>query len=255
MKYLLTTILYFLSAALILALSSLILEGSPLYFTGGVLLVVWLLTFLNLHKLILVLLGAREIIDTDHQDLFQCVKFNVYGLSSKTPKIYSYSGTFKNSFILESEKEWIIVIDKKLLEDSSKEVLLELITYLFRYHQKGHALLKTKILGLSTLYYSFVFGLFRNIFLLSPDSRAFKVLSTFFILIVKPITFVTEKILRKNNRIFAGENLKPLYLQCPQYPESEILISLNSSANLRPGKLLLDYLESFPVIRECEFNV
>lgn len=254
MKNFLASILYFLSAALFLGLSSLIFEGSALYISIALILVSWLLVFINLHKLILVFLGAREIIDTDHQDLFQCIKFNVYSLNAKTPKVFSYSGTFKNCFILESESEWIIVLDKKLLQETSKEVLLDLVSYLFKYHQRGHGLLKTKVLGLLALYYSCLFGFFNNVLFLRPDTRSFKTLSTFFILMVRPVTLVLEKFLQRNNKVDAGENLRPLYLQCPLLKTSDVFLELHSSEYPQVGKLLVDYIESFPVIRECEFK-
>lgn len=253
MKYLIAFILYFLSASLFLGLCSLIWDGVVLYAIIFAVLIGWFFIFKNLHKFILVFLGAREIIDTDHQELFQLIKSSVYGRESKTPKIYSYNGSFKNCFLLESASEWIIVLDKKLLSDASGDVLSDLVGFLFTYHQKGHAFLKSKVLGLLVLYYQFLFIIFKNVFILKPGSKSFRILTLFFVFLSRPVTLMLEKLLTKQHRVHAGENLKPLFLQCEFKTTTEVFLDFHANKNPKINQFILDYVESFPILRECEF--
>lgn len=246
--------MYFLSASLFLGLCSLIWGGVTLYAIVFIVLVLWFLVFINLHKFILVFLGAREIIDTDHQELFQHIKSSVYERETKTPKVFSYNGSFKNCFLLESSSEWIIVLDKKLLNDVSADVLPDLVGFLFSYHQSGHAYLKSKILGLLVLYYQFLFFLFKSIFSLKVGSKSFRILTIFFVFLARPVTLIMESLLTKRHRIEAGANIKPLCLQCASKTTTEVFLDFHSNVNPHINQFILDYVESFPVLRDCEFR-
>ena len=128
MKYLCSAALFLLIFGFPMALISLVFSGPWLICAGFMLFLLFLFIYRNLHRFILMVLGAKEMVDTDHQKLFQFIKSKSYFFGTKIPKVYFYDGSFKNSLVLESLSEWVILLDKKLIKDSNEVVLLELLS-------------------------------------------------------------------------------------------------------------------------------
>lgn len=253
MKYFMSFCLFLVIFLTLLGLVSLILTGPLFMVLGACIFVLSLYIFSNLHRLILMMLETREIIDTDYQELFQFVKSNTYSFGVKAPKVYSYKGTFKNFFILESFKEWIIVLDKDLIEQMDKEVLSDLISFLFNYHISGQGYLRTKIFGILISYHYVLLKVIKSLSPKGKESYVTRILSLFCLLLVRPITFVLEYLISRDKKVMAKEGLKPLYLQRKERDSSTVLLSHLGQDNLDPTRTIVEYAESFPLLNNCEF--
>jgi hypothetical protein len=254
MKYLISCIIFILTLLPPCVGFVLLFEGRTLWILFGVFSLIWALVYKNIHKVLLLLLKAREVIDTDHQELFQNIKTNVYQNFKKTPKVYLYDGTFKNCFLLESRGEWIIVLDRKLLADMSSSAIEDLIVFLFNYHHTGMAFLRTKILGLCVLFYNILYWGMDKIFFLKPNSKLFKTLSIFVFMMARPVLAPMELFLNKKRKVPAKESLRPYHCQLLPLDPYAIFVSGHISQEVRIRDLLLEYMESYPLLTECEFD-
>ena len=99
MKYLVSSLLYFFGLMLLCVFCLILFEDKPLDISLIVTFVSWTLLYAYNDKLVLVYLSAREVIDTDEQELFQRIKNEVYKTNLPLPKVYLYSGNFSNCFI------------------------------------------------------------------------------------------------------------------------------------------------------------
>lgn len=163
MKYILSSSLYFAGLVLLCGMSFIVFEGQVLKLSLILSFVVWTVLYTYTDKLVLIYLNAREVIDTDEQELFQRIKNEVYKTDLPSPRIYLYGGNSKNCFVTESRGSWSVVIDKKLLKSLSEEELEAFVKFLFQYKLKAAALLQTKVMGLSSLLFLAVTALIRNL--------------------------------------------------------------------------------------------
>ena len=254
MKYFSATILYLLIAALFLGFLALMLDGKVFYIAAIVVLAGWFAIFNNLHRVVLGLLGAREIIDTDYQELFQIIKSNVFTSGAKVPRVYSYSGSYKNCFTLEARGEWAIVIDKNLLKEESRESLLVLVEFLFSYHKSGIGHTRTKILGTLVLYYKTISSFLTKVLRLPEHSRAFQTILTFFILLVRPATAFFENVLKRDSGIEINDGLRALSMQTLEYKPSDVFFAFHTKGPKRINSLIVRYIECFPILKYREMR-
>ena len=199
-------------------------------------------------------LGSREIIDTDYQELFQFVKSSSYSFGVKTPKVYSYKGNFKNFFVFESFNEWVIVLDKELLDTEDKQVLSELISFIFDYYVSGQGYVRTKVSGYLFLYHFILFKIIRSISEITRNSHIAKAFSLFCLLLTRPATLFLEYFLRRDKKILAQDGIKPLYLQKKESDSALLLSSHFRYNDLDPTKTIIKYAEAFPLLDCCEFS-
>lgn len=162
MKYFLSSFLYFLGVMLLGVICFIVFEGQILKASLILSFAMWTLLYTYTDKLVLIYLNAREVIDTDEQELFQRVKNEVYKTDLPIPKIYTYNGNSKNCFVTESRGTWSIVFEKNLLKNLTSEQLEALVKFTFQYKLKAAPLVQTKVMGLSSFAFIFVCGLIRN---------------------------------------------------------------------------------------------
>lgn len=164
----------------------LIVDGALRYVALAAWAIFWLIGYLYLDKLILFILGAREIIDQDSQELFQHLKNESYKNFSSFPKIYLYPGNSLKCFVLESRNEWSIVLDRKLKDKVSAEQERDLARFLMSFHRKGVAWRLTKSYGLCALILSLNHILWTKIFWMQEGSRTYKVSNFVALALLKP---------------------------------------------------------------------
>lgn len=121
----------------------------------------WTVTFLFLEKILLIYLGAREVIDTDEQKLFQRLKNEAYKSFEKVPKVYLYSGNSKRCFILQSRKNWNLVIERSFLKKLGDQEVEALIEFLFRYKKSNDSEVQVKAIGIMVIAYFLIYSLIR----------------------------------------------------------------------------------------------
>lgn len=200
-------------------------------------------------------INAREVIDTDEQLLFQNVKNVSYKSYEKLPSVYLYSGQKLNCFVFESRSEWAIVIERRLMDKLNSDQLESLVSFLYEYKKSNSAWYQTKAMGLCALIYSNVYFFLRNILFLNVDSKMFKVLSVFCIAMLRPLTGPIEKFARQGTVISVDENLKSIFYQLDKsgLSFSEFIVG-HLMSDFQMKSLLLNYLESFPVLENFGFS-
>lgn len=253
MKYLGSLLLYSISLIIPIGLINLIFEGTFFYVLSVTYALAWLAVYLNIHKVILLLLDAREVIDADQQKLFQNIKASSYKTYTKAPKVYLYSGSYKNCFVLDSETEWSIVLDKTLLAELDPEAQMNLVEYFYKVKKINNTYFATKALGICVLFYSSFFWFLQNIFLLNPNSKGFRVLAFFTIFITKPVLIPIEKLIGRMNLVEARVGLKPFYYQLRPKDTYTIFTKSLLGSDLKVKKMLIDYMEAYPILSRCEF--
>jgi hypothetical protein len=246
-----------------LILSS-ILVGFILFLLFGgvtkfVLLGIWIslfsATYLYLDKLILYLIGAREIIDSDYQTLFQYIKSSSYQNFESYPKVYVYSGFLMKAFVLNSRDEWTIVMDRKLMETLSSEQIKYLINYLVRYKKTNVPWRQTKSMGLNAFFILGIYTLLKKVMFLNVNSYMFKVLSFFLIILFKPIFELVAWTGRSKTTIGAHYSLESIVninkemsqpLNFSQYAFSHI------QNNISTKEMIIKFIETIPTVESSQ---
>lgn len=214
----------------------------------------WGVIYFHLDKLVLMQIKAREVVDTDQQLLFQCMKNEAYKTGSTTPKVYLYSGQSLKCFVLQSRNEWSIVFDRRLINEMDEIQLRSLITYLYKFKNSPLCLIQTKVLGIFSLFFGFVYWLLGNVFFLNEQSILYKVLAIFIFMLMKPLILPLEMIAKRQTSLPASLDLMAIYnkAQVGEFSYNDYVFShLLPVFNTR--NLIIDYLEGFPVIKNCRF--
>ena len=219
-------------------------------------LVVWFFLFTALYifldKVILYIIGAREIIDSDYQTLFQFIKSASYQNFETTPKVYVYSGFSLKAFVLSSRNEWSIVLDRKLMEQLSSEQIKYLINYLVKFNKTSVPWRQTKSIGLNCFSIMVIYFILRKVFFLDSNSYPFKVLSFFTLILLKPLFELIS---------FVGR-LGGKKIQCHYSLESiininkDILVPISFSSyafshiqnQIQTKEMLVKFIETMPVL-------
>jgi hypothetical protein len=233
----------------------LLLDGLVFKVALGLYIIFWGLLYTYLDKILLMFINAREVIDTDEQLLFQNVKNVSYKTYEKRPCVYLYSGQKLNCFVFESRNEWAIVIERRLLDKLDNSQLESLVSFLYEYKKNNSAWYQTKAMGICALIYSNVYWILGNLLFLDPSSKLFKTLSVFTLAMLRPLTGPIESFAKNNKEISVDENLKSIFYQIDKSNltfNEYILGHLMTNIQLR--SLLLNYLESFPVMENFGFS-
>lgn len=255
MKTIYSITIFLLVAMLPCATLYIIFEGIFFEISLLLFLLVWGYAYFYLDKFLLMVLNAREVMDNDEQNLFQKVKNTAYKSIEKMPSIYLYSGHRPNCFVFESRGEWVIVIEREFLNQLTTEQLDALVQFLFLVKKDGHSWLYTKLLGIILLLHQFIFILLNKFLMLSRTSFVFKILSVFFSLMVRPFIYPLEKVISFERDFPGGESLRPLkdLMNLSEVPLNTLILGqLISDIQLR--KILVGYLESFPILGRLKFD-
>lgn len=220
----------------------------------GTWVTLWCLSYIYMDKIILFFLGAREIIDQDSQELFQQLKSETYKNFEKQPKVFLYPGNALKSFVLESRKEWSVVLDRSLVERMNKEQVKALVEYLVRYKKTNISWRLTKSNGLAALIVGLNYSFWSKLVMLDTRSKPYKVLSFFTLALFKPYVDGVLLAGKTSLRLECHESLEPLINVSkdmePGLDYNQFLLdNLRDGANLRD--LLLRRLEGFPVIERA----
>lgn len=255
MNILKSLVLFLFISLLPAVLIYLIFDGFYFKIFIGAFLFLWGILYIHLDKLILMLLRAREVVETDEQHLFQAIKNHSYKSKMVVPKVYLYTGSKIKCFALQSRNEWAIVLDRKLLSLMNDEQKDALVKYLYSFKGTNLALIQTKVMGIYLLLFNITYWLMRNILFLKDDSIFFKVLSIFIFGMVRPLLAPLEIIGKRTKDIPADPELKSFFnrgdKESLNYNDFVFSHLLKGAAS---KDLLLKYIEGFPVLENCRFN-
>jgi len=240
-----------LSTILVAITIFLIFEGLSKFILLGTWFVLFTALYLYLDKLILYLIGAREIIDSDYQTLFQYIKSASYQNFETTPKVYVYSGFLMKAFVLNSRGEWSIVLDRKLMDTLSSEQIKYLIEYLVVFKKTNIPWRQTKSLGLNSFFILIIYSIFKKLFFLNSNSYAFKILSFFTLILLKPLFELVGWTSKSSHKLDCHYSLESIVninkemsvpLSFSAYAFSHIQNSIN------PNEMLVRLIESVPTL-------
>lgn len=222
----------------------------------SVLFVLSVIVFWYADKLILHSLGAREIIDSDNQTLFQSIKAQTYRYHEKTPKVYLYSGHRVKCFLVEKLGSWFIVLDRNLVKSLDKEQIEALVSYIIEYKKKGYGKIQTIGMGILSIILRSLYW-FWGLFSFSKDSKLTKVGIFVSLVLIKPLIEFILKISKTNKKIQGTFPLKSIFLQVDksiiERPFTEFMIyHLDDETVL--SDLIVEFLEEYPMLENCSFK-
>ena len=247
--------LYFSGIVLLGVVPYLLFEDYNLAFVLGLVWCLWSIAFISLDKVLFFQLDAREIIDTDHQDLFQCIKNESYSTQLQSPKVYVYSGKGLGTFVFDSVSNWNVVIDRKLLKKMDQEQMASFVEVLFKYKLSGKSWVNTRAVGICCLLFKFINWLLISVLRLKPNSDKFKALSLVILVFIRPFWVIVEKIAKVRHLIPADKSIESIYLQNSKDEDlyyNYLMSSIDSQKTVK--KRIISYIEGFSVIRNCKFN-
>ena len=96
-------------------------QENPYLFT--LLCLICMAAYLNMDRIFLVAIGAREISEVEYDWVCQIVRNRAFLAGVNYPSVYTYKGNFKRIYILTTGKRTTIVIDCKLIREIKKEEL------------------------------------------------------------------------------------------------------------------------------------
>lgn len=219
-------------------------------------LVVWIIVFIYTDKFILLSLGAREIIDSDNQPLFQALKAQTYRFHEKTPRVYLYSGHRLKCFVLDAISGWSIVLDRNLIKDLDQEQIQSLITYLIDYKKSGFGKIQTIGMGVMSIILRGVYWIWEKI-AINTETKLHKIGVFISLVLIKPLFELVLKISKVHKKICGGYSLKSVIYQLDtdvvRRSFTEFMIyHLDTKYTL--SELTIEFLEEFPVLENCYFK-
>lgn len=232
----------------------LIFDGKTFQVSAFLFLLVWAAVYLHLDKFVLMLLKAREVVDSDHQELFQFVKNQAYKTKNKIPKIYLYSGQALKCFALESRSDWALVIDRKLLLSLDHGQMNSLVAFLFALKDKNVPFIQTKVMGIYLVFFHIIYWILRNIFFLSERGTLFKVLSVFIFGMMRPILYPLEFLATRTKEVNTSDELRAIVNQTKikQLNYNDFVMA-HLISNVSNEELLFRFIESFPIFENTRF--
>lgn len=229
--------------------------SGPLRFVVlGVYLLLWCAAYTYMDKVILFFLGGREIIDQDNQQFFQQLKSESYKNFVKTPKVYLYGGHAPKCFVLESRKEWSVVIDRSLEKEMSLEQTRALVNFIVRFKKSKVAWRLTKSHGLATLVTGLSYWFLTKFLAMNTKGKVFKVVNFFVLAIFKP--YLDAVLLTGKNKLQleADQSLEPLInvgaQLDPGLDYNQFLLA-NLQEQINSKDLLIRRLEKYPVMEQA----
>jgi hypothetical protein len=220
-------------------------------------LITYLLIFYYADKFILLFLGAREIIDADNKALFQVLKSTTFRTYQSLPKVYLYSGDQFKSFVLDSRNEWSIVLDRNLIENADEKQLESMMEFLINLKLSKAAWVQTKGMGLIAVILKLNYWWLENVFMLQKGSKVYRTTCFISLMFIKPILEFINWFTRSNKKIVCSNQMRPLFYDCQQARKIETFsefLAMHLVESVSYNDLIIDYLESFPVFENCEFN-
>jgi len=255
MKFVISLFLYCLIYLPVAVVSYILLDESIFIIFSCIALTSWLFIYIYIDRILLIFLGAREVIDTDEHRFFQVIKNNAYKNRVIPPRVYIYNGNYEGCFLLESFSKWIVVLDKNFMVNLSAESAEKLVEFFYSYHTKGvSGFLKTKALGICVLFNAFIYWTMKYLFFQRTDSKLFKTFVTFAIIMTRPFLYPFEYLLRRSLKIRVDNNLEQY---SSQLKLEDSFIDFVSDLVLEERKLralIVKYMENYPLLLECEFS-
>lgn len=216
----------------------------------------WALVFIYADKFILLFLGAREIIDADHQSLFQALKSETYREHEKFPKVYLYSGHRVKAFVLNSRDTWSVVLDRSLIKSLNQEQVEALVNYLIRYKKETNSKIQTLGMGVSTVIIRLNYW-FWGKFGFDQSKRAYKSCVFISFIMIKPLIDIVLKMTKNHKKVNCIYALKSIYLQVDQSVLDRSFIEFmiyHLETKFNFSDITIEFLEEFPVLENCKFE-
>lgn len=194
------------------------LSGALFLFGVMAWLAIAVITIGYYDTMVLFLLGARELRSSDEKDFFEAASQEAYKLAVSMPRLYFYNGSLERAFVLQGRDAISIILNKALLEKSSKDELRAISFELLLQVKKGMARKRTKsmfILGFTSWIIHSFFGVILALIPFQDVKRA----ADWF------INYLLNPILELFFRIMMGEGyFKKLSHLLSEYPgERELL--------------------------------
>lgn len=251
------TIIIFLTTLTIPALGIFLLTGGFLRMCLlALLFAILLVIFWYADKLILLSLGAREIIDADNQALFQSIKSQTYRYHIKMPRVYLYSGHRVKTFVLEKFGSWSVVLDRSLIKNLDKEQIESLVAYIMAYKKNGYGKIQTIGMGILSMILRSTYWFWEQ-FNFENNSKFHKIGIFVTLILIKPLIEFILRLSKVKTKVRGTFPLKSIYLLVDKDISERAFTEfmayhLDSSFIL--NELIVEFLEEYPMLENCSFE-
>jgi hypothetical protein len=194
------------------------LSGALFFFGALIWLTLIVITIGYSDTMVLFLLGARELRSSDEKEFFESASQEAYKLAVPMPRLYFYNGTLERAFVLQNRDSISIILNKGLLDKSSKDELRAISFELLLQVKKGMASKRTKSMFLLGFMSWILHSLLGVVLALIPFKDIRRSADWFLNYLLNPVLEVLFKIVM-------GEGyFKKLQLLLADYPEEKELL-------------------------------
>jgi hypothetical protein len=235
---------------------SLLLPSDVLQYIVITFVLIFTLIFLYADKIILFLMEAREIIESDAHDLFMSLKNICFKHAVETPKVFIYSGEMPKFFYLQSRGINTLVIEREVYDHLNVQEYRALTKFCMALKKDNSCWFLTKGIVLSSLALQSVYFIAKMVRALRFPGVASHFIKVVGLVFIKPYLDIIEKLSQKNELIPASPHLSSLYYKCGELATIKnfsdfIFIHLKEVQNFRV--YIINHIESFPIIEKAKF--
>jgi hypothetical protein len=116
-----------------------------------------LVLFLFVDKFLLKVLNAKEIIETEKDEMYQLIKHQSFKNSVKSPKLFSYRGQIPKIFLLKGNRDYTLVFEESVFDQLSNEEVSSFVNFLLVNDRKGNSHLLSVVYLLGVLTFKIIF--------------------------------------------------------------------------------------------------
>lgn len=148
-----------------------------------------LILFISVDKFLLKLLNAREVVETEKDEIYQMIKHESFKNSVKSPKLYSYRGQIPKILLLKGAKEYTLVFEEKIFDQLTSHEISSFVNFLLVNDRGNSSQLLSVCYLIGILLVKMVFGIRNLVFRVFKNDSFSKALFLTGIFFIKPFMY------------------------------------------------------------------
>lgn len=145
--------------------------------------------FASVDKFLLKLLNAREVIETEKDEIYQMIKHESFKNSVKSPKLYSYRGQIPKILLLKGAKEYTLVFEEKVFDQLTSQEISSFVNFLLVNDRENSSQLLSICYLIGVLLVKMVFGIRNLVFKIFKNDNFSKAIFLTGIFFIKPFLY------------------------------------------------------------------
>lgn len=148
-----------------------------------------LILFISVDKFLLKLLNAREVVETEKDEIYQMIKHESFKNSVKSPKLYSYRGQIPKILLLKGAKEYTLVFEEKIFDQLTSHEISSFVNFLLVNDRENSSQLLSICYLIGILLVKMVFGIRNLVFRVFKNDSFSKAIFLTGIFFIKPFMY------------------------------------------------------------------